>query len=393
MRPLDDMRVIEVGDFVSAPYCGSLLADLGATVIKVEPPRVGDSSRYYGPFPNDRLDADHSGLFAYLNRNKRSVTLDLATPTGADLLRRLVAHVDVLIENVRVTLADPAALDYASLSAANQSLLMASMSPYGASSPWAGQRAFSVQLTAASGFSATVGDADREPLDLPGHAAEFNAGIDGAAAVLSIWLAAQRGAVQPGQLIDLAAVDSLASLHTGTEVLRDYFGLPPSRRLGPRQASDSFDSINMPCADGMVHVSAVLPGQLEALLDIVRAELGAAATSDDPESLIRAWLETKTRDQILELELERNLGLLPVRTTAEVVGELGVARAMSTAELASGEPLLVPRPAISFVDEAAAVDHRPGRVPRLGEANLELLGDLLGIPREDLTLMFQTGVI
>jgi len=96
---LAGLKVLEYGDFVSAPYCGKLLADAGADVIKVEKPGVGDKSREYGPFPQDIPHPEKSGLFLYLNTNKRSVTLNLKTAAGRKVFKELVQWADVLIEN------------------------------------------------------------------------------------------------------------------------------------------------------------------------------------------------------------------------------------------------------------------------------------------------------
>ena len=96
--PLSGFTVLELGEDISAPYCGKLLADYGADVIKVEPPR-GDPARRHGPFPDDLPHPEKSALFLYLNTNKKGVTLDFSTASGARLLRRLVEEVDVLVEN------------------------------------------------------------------------------------------------------------------------------------------------------------------------------------------------------------------------------------------------------------------------------------------------------
>ena len=97
---LEDVRVLELGSFISAPYCGKLLADMGARVTKIEPPVSGDSSRSYGPFVGDDPHYERSGLFLYLNANKRGLTLDLGTPTGMGILRDLAAKSDVLVHNL-----------------------------------------------------------------------------------------------------------------------------------------------------------------------------------------------------------------------------------------------------------------------------------------------------
>src|SRR3990172_3529404 len=96
---LEGIRVIGLGELVSAPYCAKLFAGFGADVIKVEPPGQGDLARRWGPFPDDQPHPEKSGLFFFLNTNKRGVTLDVSTPQGRDMLIELLGQADVLIEN------------------------------------------------------------------------------------------------------------------------------------------------------------------------------------------------------------------------------------------------------------------------------------------------------
>lgn len=128
---LEGLRVLELGEFISAPYCGKLLADLGAEVIKIEPPGTGESARQYGPFFEDGPHPERSGIFLYLNANKLGVTLNLATPTGRELLRALVERCDVLVHNFNPGDMDSLGLQYESLSQANPRLIMASITPFG----------------------------------------------------------------------------------------------------------------------------------------------------------------------------------------------------------------------------------------------------------------------
>src|SRR5487761_1429980 len=97
---LSSLKIIEIGDLVSAPYAAKLMADMGAEVIKIERPGMGDRARVRGPFPGDDQHPEKSGLFLYLNANKYGVTLDIAKPAGMDLLEKLAAQADVLIHNV-----------------------------------------------------------------------------------------------------------------------------------------------------------------------------------------------------------------------------------------------------------------------------------------------------
>jgi crotonobetainyl-CoA:carnitine CoA-transferase CaiB-like acyl-CoA transferase len=121
---LTGLKIVEVGELVSAPYAAKLMADMGAEVIKVEPPAGGDPARRRGPFPGDRPHPDKSGLFLYLNANKYGVTLDLAQAEGLELLEALAADADVLIHNVSPPEMDRLGFSYQRLARRNPRLVM-----------------------------------------------------------------------------------------------------------------------------------------------------------------------------------------------------------------------------------------------------------------------------
>jgi len=132
---LAHLRVLEVGDLVGAPYATKLLADLGADVVKIERPASGDRARRRGPFPGGVPHPEKSGLFLYLNANKRGITLDLTRPAGQEALTTLAARADLLVHNVHPTDAPAHGLVYERLAAANPGLVMAAVSPFGATGP------------------------------------------------------------------------------------------------------------------------------------------------------------------------------------------------------------------------------------------------------------------
>ena len=138
---LSSLRIVEVGEMVSAPYCSKLLADMGAEVVKVERPGVGDRSRTRGPFPGDKPNPETSGLFLYLNTNKRGVTLDITKPEGFEILEKLVAKADILIHNVTPPEMDRVGLTYESMRCANPKLIMTSITPFGLTGPYRDYRA------------------------------------------------------------------------------------------------------------------------------------------------------------------------------------------------------------------------------------------------------------
>ena len=162
---LSGLRVLEIGSMLSAPYCGKLLADAGARVVKLESPEAGDPSRRYGPWPSDIPHPERSGLFLYLNSNKEGITANLGTPDRAQ-------HHAPFGRRVRrswFTTLPPAdmerlGLDYDALAADNPNLVMASISPWGLSGPWRDYKAYDINLAAAGGICEGLGEADREPL-------------------------------------------------------------------------------------------------------------------------------------------------------------------------------------------------------------------------------------
>ena len=128
---LQGVRVVEWGNFISAPFCGKVLAELGAQVIKLETPRSGDDSRRHGPYPGGIPDQERSGLFLLANINKRGISLDLRSPQGREVLGRLLEGADVFLVSQHPAVAQQLALDYESLRASYPQLIVTAITPYG----------------------------------------------------------------------------------------------------------------------------------------------------------------------------------------------------------------------------------------------------------------------
>ncbi|GLU35747.1 CoA transferase [Trinickia caryophylli] len=178
--PLSGIRVIEVCNVAAGPYCAMLLADMGADVIKVENPEGGDTLRSWPP-----LSGGYSENFAALNRNKRSVTLDLKNPADLQLLRALAQDADVLIENNRPGVMERLGVGYEALSALNPKLVYCSISAYGQSGPRAGEGGFDLTIQAMSGIMSVTGEAGGAPVKCGVPLADFSAGLYGAFTVLA----------------------------------------------------------------------------------------------------------------------------------------------------------------------------------------------------------------
>ena len=136
IQPLSDITVIDASSHISGPFCTKYLADMGATVIKVESPRGGDVSRRISPFYKDTPSSDGSGVFLFMNANKQGITLDLETDTGRGIFRELVAKADVLVEDFHPDFLTSLGLGYEALSAINEQLVMTSVTPFGQTGPY-----------------------------------------------------------------------------------------------------------------------------------------------------------------------------------------------------------------------------------------------------------------
>ena len=203
---LSSLKIVEVGEMVSAPYCSKLLADMGAEVVKIERPKVGDRARTRGPFPGGQPNPETSGLFLYLNTNKCGVTLDITQPEGFEILEKLVASADILIHNVTPPEMDRVGLTYAGMQRANPKLIMTSILPFGLTGPYRDYRAEDLTIWCAGGVCVLNGGGPEHPelppLKTAGHQAGYQGGVHGATATVAAAFAQLRDGT--GQHIEVS---------------------------------------------------------------------------------------------------------------------------------------------------------------------------------------------
>jgi formyl-CoA transferase len=250
--PLEGIRVLEVGTFVSAPYCGRLFAGYGADVIKVEPPG-GDIARAHGPFKNGMPDPETSALFLYLNTGKQSVELDLGAQAGRDALLRLAVDADVLIENYRPGDARALGLDYERLRAVNPRLVVVSITAYGQEGPYAEYHSNNLIAFAMGGQMFLTGDPDKSPVKNGGYQADYQGGLNAFSAANLALLAAERDG--EGQHVDISVQHCMAPILEAGIPFYAYNGLWLGNRRGNLMSSSM---AIYPCLDGQigVHVMA-----------------------------------------------------------------------------------------------------------------------------------------
>ena len=307
---LGGIKVLELGEGVSAPFCAKLFADYGAKVIKVETPD-GDITRGWGPFPSDCPHPEKSGLFFFLNTNKLGVTLDVATGEGRERFLSLVSWADVLIENCPPQQLRQRQLDYATLSRVNPDLVMISITAFGQTGPYANWKAYDLNAyhLSASG-SRYCGRPEAAPLEQGTFAADFFGAYTAAA-----WgLAAIRGRAQAGggQHLDVSCAEAIAALFVGCQNIGAYAQEGVfARRSGVGMALGAPATI-LPAKDGHVWVMALERGQWDGLrramgdpewahLEMFQDMFVRGQNADMIYPLMEQWTLDHTKQEIMDL--------------------------------------------------------------------------------------------
>jgi crotonobetainyl-CoA:carnitine CoA-transferase CaiB-like acyl-CoA transferase len=256
--PLTGLRVLELTNFMAGPFCGMVLADLGADVIKIENPDGGDFSRSTAPF----INGESAGFMA-LNRNKRGLALDLKHPEGRDILLRLVDGADVLLENFRPGTAEDLGIGYDTLSARNPGLIYCSISGYGRTGPYSARPGLDLILQGLSGLMSVTGEPDRPPVKVGVPVTDLTTALFAANAIQAAYIARLRSG--RGQLIDLSLFESGAALEVWET--SGYFATGDvPRPLGSlHRVSAPYQAVRT--ADGYLTIGAATPRTWEGLCE------------------------------------------------------------------------------------------------------------------------------
>jgi crotonobetainyl-CoA:carnitine CoA-transferase CaiB-like acyl-CoA transferase len=326
MKGLEGLRVLELGEMVSAAFASKLIADLGADVIKVEPPE-GDRARRRGPFPGDAQDPEKSGLFLYLNTNKRGVVLDLTTDAGREELTALIAHTDVLIHNYARPQLEALGLCYEALCLSRPELVMCSITPFGLTGPYSEYRAEELTITNAGGWAYLSPGAseehDQPPLKTFGHQADLQGGLAGASAALAAVMRVRETGV--GEHIDLSTHSYITSFLESALISQTYVG-QTATRFGRRGLNPwrIFE-----CSDGLIFLATIEQDQWKRLvefmgdpewakLDVFENFGGRLENADMVESFIQEWIAPWKVDDLYREGQKRRICFAPVLSIPEM---------------------------------------------------------------------------
>ena len=244
---LEGVKVLDLSEDIAGSFCARLLADYGADVLKVEPP-VGASLRRMGPFLHDDPHTEKSLFFLVVNLNKKGATLNLETTTGQAILKRLVPHVDVIVESYRPGYLESRGVGYDELAEINPALTMTSITPFGQEGPYSQYRGEEIVNYAMGMIMSISGVQGREPLKHGGFQAQYEGGLF-AAATTSMALFGQEFTGQ-GEHIDVSITECIASTMMATQTMYPFMGGTQIRR----RASGSMFGHPMPCEDGWIIV-------------------------------------------------------------------------------------------------------------------------------------------
>lgn len=383
--PLNDLRIIDLTQALAGPFCTMLLADLGADVIKVEPTR-GDLTRGMPPFPQDREACDYGGYFASINRNKRSIVLNLRQENDREILFRLAETADAFVENSRAGVMDRLGVGYETLRSHTPRLVYAAIRGFGdprtGASPYVDWPAFDIVAQSMGGLVSTTG-----PPESTGYPAGASVGdlFPGTLAALGIVSAIHAArASGEGQFLDVAMYDAILLLCEQMVYNYSYDGRVASPKGRGHQSLCPFDVFDT--KDGAVAVAAPTPHHWAVLCGII----GRVELIDDPRTYeniarlehrdlvvdaISAWTMQRTRAQVVT-ELAGRVPVGPVNTVADIFADPHVrAREMlADIDLPGNErPVQIAAPALKFTANPAGVYRRP---PLLDEHRGEILAEI-----------------
>ncbi len=395
-RPLQGLRILDFSRVLTGPHATRMLCDLGAEIIKIEPPD-GDLTRFTNPRVNSL-----STYFIQQNVGKKNISLDMSKPEAVDIVKKLVMHADILIENFRPGVMKKLGLDYASLSALNPKLIYASITGYGQTGPWVHRRAYAPVVGAESGLTnhqgmARGGQFANDPFS---HADVYTA-METCAAVLAAVI--QRHSTGRGQSIDIAMAQTMLYVN---EHAHDALWDEPT----PPEQIRSFEPGNYPvltAANGDKVVVSGHPGE-RGTFDLFFTAIGRTdlltnpkfidvpsrlANLEELQSILRAWALTIPDATAIEEALAKHkLASGKIRTTRELADTDWATAREITVEVSNrgGGKVRIPNAPWKFSDATVTTAGSP---KYRGEDNALVLGDLLGLSATEVDALTESGVL
>lgn len=398
-QPLAGVRVLELAGGIAGPYTGKLFADFGADVIKIEPPS-GDPARRMGPFLSEEPDPEQSALFLHLNTNKRSVTCDLSTASGRQLLQRLLPTTDIVIESFTPGTLAGWGLDFEALCELQPRLVLTSVTPFGQDGPYASYQGEEIVYYAMGGPMNSTGVPEREPVKLGGNIVQYQAGNLAATATMAALLVARQSEGEPVHVdvsifeaqegsIDRRLTFLVGYAYTGQSSTREPL-LPLPVPMGI-----------YPTADGYVQIMTI-PPWIPRMLATLRsdeltetfsdpARLADPATRDVVDGALYPWLFERTSAEATADAQEHGWPVASLNTPLDVLSDPHFRARGFFTETTHATAGTVTSLGPPFRMRAGWELRSPA--PHLGEHNVEIYAEELGETVDILAGLQRAGVI
>jgi crotonobetainyl-CoA:carnitine CoA-transferase CaiB-like acyl-CoA transferase len=394
MRPLDGLFVVDLSRILSGPVCSMMLADMGAEVVKVEPPPHGDDSRLWGP----PFVGGISTYFHSINRNKKSLGLNLKSEEGRAILWRLCERADVFIENFRPGVLDALGFGYAALSAKNPRAIYCSISGFGQTGPYRQRPGYDVVAQGESGLMDLTGYPDQPPAKVGTSISDIVTGMYACQGILLALLARQR--TNRGQWVDISLLDSTVSTLTYQALIYLTERKTPQRMGTKHPSIVPYECFEV--KDGFVNIGVTNQKQWVSFckaLDVVewiddpryRTAPDRLKNYDQLRPEIDRRFRGMTRQEVLHLMSNAEIPAGPVNTVAEVLQDPQISAREMVQELVHPEygPIRQLGIPIKLSETPGVVEGAP---PRFGEHNAQVL-EMLGYEASDVERLRKAGVI
>lgn len=404
MQPLQGIRVIACEHVLAGPYCTLLLADMGAEVIKIEPPGTGDHARGNPPIVENERGERESGYFISLNRNKKSLTLNLKHPRGREIFLGLIRKADVLVSNFRPGTLAKLGLDDATLRQANPRLIIANISGFGdpkvgGKSPYWQRPCFDIIAQAMGGLMGITGPAGGPPTRVGASIGDIAAGMFAALGVIAALFARERGNAVPQ--VDVAMVDAVTAILENAIIRCSIAGKSPGPVGNQHPSIAPFDSFA--CKDGYVVIAGgnertwqnlCRAMNREDLMNDARFATNADRVTNYPQlkAIIEAWTRERTKAEIIELFVRYDCPVGPVNTVEEVINDPHTLARQMVLELDQPVAGRV-KVAGSPVKFSSAAWRAVSPAPLLGQNTGEVLQDLLGMGEQEIQELRMAGIV
>jgi crotonobetainyl-CoA:carnitine CoA-transferase CaiB-like acyl-CoA transferase len=399
-KALNGVKVLEFGNLISAPFCAKILGDLGAEVIKIEEPEIGDTSRKQEPFLKDIPGTERSGLYQYVNMNKLGITLNLETTTGKKIFGELLKTADIFVENNPPKRMKELGLDYKSVKEINPRIIMTSITPFGQTGPYKDYKGGELVATHLGGvgyLSTREGDASKEPLKYPAHLFSFQAGLCAAGATLG-YLYGQK-ITGEGTQIDVSEQESVIQ-NVNASIARYSYTGQISRRT---DVLDLAPHHILPCKDGYIYASFVEEHQWRRFVEVMGhpdwadSELFANAQIrsqywDALKPLMLEWTMEHTVEEIYRNSQEKGIPLGAVRNAAQVLEDKQMKAREFFVDIDRAKTGKLTFPGVPYRFSEIQRE-APVAAPLLGQHNEEIYCKRMGYTRIDLDKLKEAGVI